>query len=270
MILPKNAHPRGGLNRRPTCSIGFSRGGFTLIELLVVIAIIAILAAMLLPSLAKAKEKAKRASCLNNLKEYGLACQMYANDNANKMPQMVSGFWPWDVSVETANVLAQNGTQRHIFFCPSLNSQDNDILWGGTNGVDNPTGYNGLGYRGTGYANTFPGGSSNHGLMLTNVNTTLAPAHSIPVTDRVLLADATITAAGNISAALKFSYSYVNVATGAGGGGVPFFNSPHVKGSLAAGGNLGMCDGHVEWRKLDGMIARSVLSNSGPVPGFWW
>ena len=68
-----------------------SRKGFTLVELLVVIAVIAVLAALLLPVLAHAKEKARSTQCLGNLRQWGLAFRLYADDHEDFLPRRGQG-----------------------------------------------------------------------------------------------------------------------------------------------------------------------------------
>ena len=100
---------------------------FTLIELLVVIAIIAILAAMLLPTLASSKERGKRASCKNSMRQFGLALHMYGDDNQQKLLSAAPNpEYPHDdshlplISESSSNAIVPYTVGKKIMSCPSF------------------------------------------------------------------------------------------------------------------------------------------------------
>ncbi len=207
------------------------RTGFTLIELLVVIAIIAILAAILFPVFARAREKARQSSCSSNMKQLALAATMYCQDYDEKLC-----FASYGNGLGWADVLAPYIKNSQIFDCPSANrtmAMNTAVTPNRFYRVGNDTCPTGVDYS--------------YGYNAYNVTT--APACVGP--------------AGRALADIKSPAQVILVGEGAGASpyaiGAGGYTLNDVKGQTAwnrhnEGQNLSYVDGHVKWDRIESTI----------------
>jgi len=228
------------------------RRGFTLIELLVVIAIIAILAALLLPTLAGAKERAMRTQCKNSMRQFSLALHMYGDDNSQRLPNGSPNpvMAPDDdhlpvISNNTSNAIVRYTSTPNVLHCPSFGDWFVKE-WASRPFEERQYGYvMGFNYHG-GHTNTpwapLPGQTA----------TWISPQKLTEKADLVLLSDM-----NDWSPLYRQSFA-PHGKNGPIRKGIDPSNTTSGGASASAigatGGNVCLLDGSVSWKKIDRML----------------
>lgn len=202
--------------------------GFTLIELLVVIAIIAILAAILFPVFARAREKARQSSCQSNLKQLGVAFMMYTQDYDETYPMAFYEDWMtyWDTKVDWSGnvigdgIIAPYTKNQQIAQCPSLSSVNSDRP-----------------FSGYAYNTTYIGGSPAEGRRPAALASVQSPAETVLLCDSALWSKLTNDLWANSMLRAPGDYMYSDPTWGTG---------PNVHFRHNGTANVAYCDGHVK------------------------
>ena len=223
-----------------------TEGAIRRTDVAVIIAAILVLTALAIFSAGRWHERVMRARCGLNLKQIGLALQIYSKDNKGLLPdvspenpQLAGPTWPWDMNTNLTDLLMTKGATRAMFYCPANPKMNDDRHWNFWKQVDGPV-------RVTGYGMLFKG------------------TRQVP--PRFWCADLSGGGKSPSDTELGFDSTacvnndYTAIA------GLLVDPSNHVRGKKPLGGNILFLEGHVQWRDFSNMKVRfNTVGPAGPV-----